>query len=298
MVASATVLHWPGMRSEYAWLPAHDDPPTTTGPGQIGVAFTGHRDLTYAADGPPRSGDVPPGSTIVSGGGAIRWMRVREPTEALEIYPDPALMAAAIARASRAVEVAQSIGRHDGTVLGIATVLRRAHVGGGGISDVAAGTLAHRLVDHLLHRYAGVRLPGAGRGRLGAATVDRVTDLIEARLHGTLTLDDLAGAARLSPYHFSRAFRATTGLAPYAYVTARRMDRARRLLSAGGRTVEQVTAAVGFANTSHFRRTFRRHHGVAPAALREELRKNRPPAQAPPGAAWSHGDQRTRGGRW
>jgi AraC family transcriptional regulator len=279
----ASVRHWPGMRTEHAWLPPHDDPPSTTGADQIGVAFTGHRGVVYAARGSARSGDIAPGSTIVSGGGPIEWLRVREATEALEIYPDPALLAAVPAA------IDQRIGCHDGTVLGIATVLRRAHVTGGALSDVAASTLAHRLVGHLLHRYAGARDTGRRAGGLAGATVDRVTELVEARLPEVLTLDDLAAVARLSPYHFSRAFRASTGLAPYAFVTARRMDRARLLLGTTGRTVEEVAAGVGFTNLSHFRRTFRRHHGVPPSAARPQEPTFR--AGTAPGQPGSHADQ-------
>jgi AraC family transcriptional regulator len=167
-------------------------------------------------------------------------------------------------------------------------VLRRAHVTGGTLSDVAASTLAHRLAGHLLHRYAGARETGRAGG-LRSAAVDRVTELVEARLPEVLTLDDLATVARLSPYHFNRAFRASTGLAPYAFVTARRMDRARLLLGTTGRTVEEVAAAVGFTNLSHFRRTFRRHHGVAPSAARPQEPTFRPGAG--PGQPGSHADQ-------
>jgi AraC family transcriptional regulator len=256
------------MRSEYAWLPPHDSP-TVTGAGQIGVAFTGHRRLTRMSGGRTCEVDSAPGSTVVSGPDPITWLRVHEATEALEIYPDPAFLAAAASRwASRPVEIDQRVGHRDGVVLGVASVLRRAHVTGSPVSDVAAGTLAHRLVEHLLSSYGGVVVPHGG-GRLAARTVDRVTDVVEAGLHRTLTLDELAATAHLSPYHFSRAFRTTTGLPPYAFVTARRMDRARLLLSTTGLTVDVVAAKVGFGNLSHFRRTFRRHHGVVPSAIRK-----------------------------
>jgi AraC family transcriptional regulator len=74
--------------------------------------------------------------------------------------------------------------------------------------------------------------------------------------------------ARLSPYHFHRCFRVTTGLTPHAFVTARRMDRARLMVSATSRPVDEIAASVGFTNLSHFRRVFRRHHGGPPSALR------------------------------
>ena len=140
---------------------------------------------------------------------------------------------------------------------------------GAALDDVAAGALAHRLVVHLLTRYGGVRLPArAAPGLLDARTVDDVAGLVEARLGGPLALDDLAAVAHLSPFHFARAFARTTGLAPHRFVSARRMDRARRLLWTSDLTVEEIAQAVGYGNLSHFRRVFRRQHGVAPSALR------------------------------
>jgi AraC family transcriptional regulator len=260
------------MRTEYAWLPA-DDRATVTKPGQIGVAFSGHRGLVYETGGRTVTADHPPGAIVVSGPQAVTWLRVAEHTEALEIYPDPELVAGmARDRSSRPATVALEIGVPDGTVLAVGSMLRRAHATG--LTDVAAGTLAHRLVDHLLDRYAGLRDRdrGARAGRLGAGAVDRVTELVETGLHDVLRLEDLAAAARLSPYHFHRAFRASSGMPPHAFVTARRMDRARLLLCTSGRTVDEVAVAVGFRNLSHFRRVFRRHHGLAPSAFRPAAR--------------------------
>jgi AraC family transcriptional regulator len=46
------------------------------------------------------------------------------------------------------------------------------------------------------------------------------------------------------------------------------MDRARLMVSATTRSIDEIAASVGFTNLSHFRRVFRRHHGLPPSALR------------------------------
>jgi AraC family transcriptional regulator len=284
------------MRSEYALVPPHPldtDRATVTRPHQIGMVFTGHHRVVHTDGGRRIARDIPPGSATVSGSAQITWLRVDELTEAMEIYPDPALVATmAQTSASRPVSIEPRVGVPDATVLGIGSVLRQAHVCDAWLSDVAASTLAHRLAAHLLQGYGGVRGPAPTRAAtLDAATIDRVAQLVEARLHGVLTLDDLAAAAQLSPFHFARLFARTTGLPPYRFVTSRRMDRARLLLWSTNWPVEQVAKAVGFDSPGHFRRIFRRFHGTGPAALR---------AGRPAGAETARTDlvsppQRTRG---
>lgn len=250
------------MRSEYAWLPAHEDP-TVTGPYQVGVAFSGHSRLPWESGGRSTVGDIRPVSAIVTGGDGVTWLRVVEPTEALEIYPDPELLRA-LAGGPVTVE-RPVVGAADGIVLGIGSVLRRAHATDAYLGDVAASTLAHRLAAHLLTRYHDVSVP-AGPGRLDARSVDRVAAYVDSELAGPLSLDRLAAVAGLSPYHFARAFKGATGLTPHEFVTCRRMDRARRLLRS--EPVETAAGAVGFGNLSHFRRVFRRHTGLPPSAYR------------------------------
>ncbi|RIQ13738.1 AraC family transcriptional regulator [Jiangella rhizosphaerae] len=144
--------------------------------------------------------------------------------------------------------------------------------------------LAHRLAEHVVGHYAGIaprrRAPA---GRLHRVLLDRVADVVEARLGDPLTVDDLAAAAALSPFHFARAFKASTGLAPHEYVTSRRMERAKSLLLTSRLSVPEVAYAVGLSNVSHFRRMFRRHTGFLPSDLRprEDRRIGLPaPAQA------------------
>lgn len=252
------VRHWPGMRSHYSWVPP-GPVPMHTGPNQIGVSFSQHQAAVYRPENRTVEADIPGGAVFVTGAEPINWLRISETTVALEIYPDPALLER---------DLAPALGVRDGVVLAICSTLARAHRGTIGLSDMAANTLAHRLAAHL----------NPGRrpaGRLEKRTVDRIAEFVDAELSGTLTIDRLATVARLSPFHFARAFRATTGLAPHEFVTARRMHRATSLLLQSNASVIDVAHSVGLSNVGHFRRLFRRHMGVLPSDLRED-RKIRP----------------------
>jgi AraC family transcriptional regulator len=108
------------------------------------------------------------------------------------------------------------------------------------------------------------------RGGLAAWQRTRVTDYVEEHLAETVLLSQLADAARLSPFHFARAFKQSFGLPPLRYVTGRRIERAKSLLASDA-SVTQVGLAVGFAETSSFTTAFRRHTGVTPTAFRRSL---------------------------
>ncbi len=108
------------------------------------------------------------------------------------------------------------------------------------------------------------------RGGLAAWQKTRVADYVEEHLAETVALSQLADVARLSPFHFSRAFKQSFGLPPLRYVTGRRIERAKSLL-AGSASVTQVGLAVGFAETSSFTTAFRRHTGVTPTVFRRGL---------------------------
>lgn len=95
-----------------------------------------------------------------------------------------------------------------------------------------------------------------------------VAEYTRAHLGDVITLDALAATVNLSPYHFARAFRATTGMTPHVFVTEHRLMMARDRLLRGHASVPGIALSVGFSNTSHFRRLFRRRYGLTPADLR------------------------------
>jgi AraC family transcriptional regulator len=253
------------MRSEYSWIPAGPGV-TRTRPNQVGVSFSQHVAAEYQFGDRLIEADIRPGSVFVTGQESITWTRIQETTEALEIYPD-----------ADVPDIQPAAASQDGTVLAVASMLKRAHVADRPISDVEASTLSHLLVEHLRSRYcAAHRVEARLPGQLDRRIVDRIAEFVDAELSGEITLDQLAAIARLSPFHFARAFRASTGLAPHQFVTSRRMDRATRLLVGSTASVTEVAHAVGLSNVSHFRRLFHSHAGLLPSQLRaNEDRKNR-----------------------
>ena len=69
---------------------------------------------------------------------------------------------------------------------------------------------------------------------------------IDAHFDTPIDLDAIAGEACLSRYHFHRLFRRIYQRTPHQYLTRKRIDQARRLLTVADCTVNEVCAQVGF----------------------------------------------------
>jgi AraC family transcriptional regulator len=111
------------------------------------------------------------------------------------------------------------------------------------------------------------RRPGTGT-RLSPRQEQLVKEMIEVGMDGDVRLADLAAACGLSVSHFSRAFRATTGMPPHRWLLARRVEVAKTLLAGSRRTIAEVALEVGFFDQSHFKRVVTRNVGTSPVPWR------------------------------
>ncbi|MFK2915160.1 AraC family ligand binding domain-containing protein [Pseudomonas sp. 3HC3] len=98
--------------------------------------------------------------------------------------------------------------------------------------------------------------------------VARARELLESQLADPPSLETLAAAVNLSPFHFARVFRQATGLPPHAWLKQRRLARAREMLK-HGLAASQVAFDLGFADQSHLSRQFKQAYGVTPGAYRQ-----------------------------
>jgi AraC family transcriptional regulator len=106
------------------------------------------------------------------------------------------------------------------------------------------------------------------RGGLAPWQVCKVLTHIEANLGAPTTTAELANLARLSRFHFSRAFRRTFNDSPHAYLMRRRVERAQGLLLTTTTPIAQIAVSCGLADQAHFTRLFRRFAGESPSAWR------------------------------
>ncbi len=101
----------------------------------------------------------------------------------------------------------------------------------------------------------------------------RARDFIAANAARRIGLADIAAQADLSPWHFARAFRRRFGVPPHQFQTWMRIDLARRLLTRGVSSLD-VALSAGFADQSHFIRSFKRLVGTTPALCQRGRRRS------------------------
>jgi AraC family transcriptional regulator len=143
---------------------------------------------------------------------------------------------------------------------------------GRGNADAELDRIMRRIAGLLGRRVTPVRPP---RGGLAPGAKKCVRALIDEGLRADPcsppALSELADAAKLSLYHFVRAYRETEGETPYARMLGRRIDASLALLLKDHARVDDVADAMGFSSPSHFVSAFRKRMGVTPGALRRAV---------------------------
>ncbi|MGV0908621.1 helix-turn-helix transcriptional regulator [Martelella sp. FOR1707] len=94
----------------------------------------------------------------------------------------------------------------------------------------------------------------------------RAKELMDERLN--VSMSELAEQCGLSVGHFSRAFKRSVGVAPHQWQLARRMTRARALLSGSRLTIAEIALICGYSSQSHFHAAFKENTGVSPGYWR------------------------------
>ncbi len=98
--------------------------------------------------------------------------------------------------------------------------------------------------------------------------VERVILAMRERLDESLTLEDLAEIAIISPFYFDRIFRQITGIPPCQFLSALRMEAAKRLLLTSSLSVTDVCFEVGYNSLGTFTTRFTQLVGLPPSHLR------------------------------
>lgn len=138
------------------------------------------------------------------------------------------------------------------------------------------GFASNLMIDGIMRAISSILVRGdfpadaypADRVHISRVKLNRVIEFVEAQLDQDISLDDLARIAELSPFHFSRVFKLTTGETPYHFVCSRRLARAQQLLIESNMGLAELALACGFASQSHFTAAFSKAFGTSPGRYR------------------------------
>jgi AraC family transcriptional regulator len=132
--------------------------------------------------------------------------------------------------------------------------------------------LTNLFASYLAEKYITAAADNADfRGGLPVRQLRKVEDYVHERLADDISLESLAELVELSPFHFSRVFKQTTGTSPLQFVTRERITRAQQFIRETKRSLIEIGLDVGYKNPSHFAQVFRRVVGVTPTEFRDGL---------------------------
>ena len=207
------------------------------------------------------------------------WMKVERGVFAnvLLLALDPAFIgrtAVGLELNADRIELVEQRRSTDPALHHIALALRAGVQSGDALDRMYGEALSTALGVHLLREYgAAVLGPKRQYGGLPREKLVRAVEYIQDQLDTDLTVSGIAQAVGLSPYHFTRLFKESTGQSPYRYVVEARVRKAKELLTTGKFTISEAAHHVGFVDQSHLTRHFKRIFGLPPKRL---LNRRRP----------------------
>lgn len=264
---------WDGITVEYGCLSAIGQFDFAMPKHAISVAFTPHDRVTWSVDGgTTQTTALPAGSVFIYSSRNFVWHQRERESEYINMMLDPQVLnqVASENGLSTPVKIEHRVIFPDPTILHVAQLLKSEVNSGGFAGKLYTESVRNLLAVHLLRNYTGaVEKPALDDSPLDALKLNQVKDFIEQRLADDLSIADMAAVVHMSQFHFARAFKTATGQSPHRYLTQRRMEQAKVLLSVTRLSVAEVAYRVGFYNTSHFSAQFRKATGTTPKAYRD-----------------------------
>lgn len=142
-----------------------------------------------------------------------------------------------------------------------------------GTSPIGLEPMAHALITQIL------TLLVADKMRVGSVQTARSTvhypepvrqgiGFMEENYQTPLQLPDVAREVTLSPFHYARLFKRSTGIPVMEYLLRYRLSRAKYLLDSSDLSIREVAEQSGFADQSYFGKVFKKYEAMTPSEFR------------------------------
>ncbi len=170
------------------------------------------------------------------------------------------------------IEIVPQYGVRDSFIQHLGLALLQGRQAGEISPQIYAESLAHVLGVHLLRNYSTAKIAAQQTtSGLPPQKLRRAAEFINAHLSQDIRLSEIAAELELSPFHFGRMFKRTTGQTPYQYLLEQRIERGKRLLTDAQLPLVEIALQLGFSSQSHFTQVFHRFTGSTPNQYRKKL---------------------------
>lgn len=231
----------------------------------------GQDNMEWWSEGHHREERTAPGSMILLPPGTRDRILWHGSSQRLILSFGPALLERVAEESASSLPAFQSQwSLHDPALQHLISEMGREAAAGWPLGGLYADLVAAGLASLLLRRHAVDSINFSDRkGGLSAPRLRQAMQYITDNLEDDLRLDEIAGQLDLSPFHFAREFRSSTGQTPYQYLIDQRIDRAKHFLRTTGWAVQEIAQMTGFHSPVNFIRTFRQRTGHTPSAWRK-----------------------------
>ena len=285
--ASSAQRDWPGLLAELLVHPAGRVEPLVTAMTELTVVLQGRGSVCRHLEGaPPQTIEAAPGDMWLTPAGVREHFIQFESAipQALHVYFAGDCLESMCPPSWRCSTAIAGLRRDapfgDTLVEEIARAVSADLQAPSAQSAFLTSTLCRCIAARLLHDHSELQKtnPGQSPSGLNARRLATVTAHIAEHLDRRLSVPELAEVACLSPSRFAHAFKTSTGETPEQYVRARRLERARTLLSDSSLSLAEVACVCGFSSQANFNKAFVRITSQPPGRYRRarSAEKRRP----------------------
>lgn len=239
----------------------------------VSVALSRYRCEAFVDGNCRYAGNWQPGDVQLMQAGVVPRGVFGGSWRVLHIYIPHITMSEALGVQPGTLELTDPLGRQDRQFATVGLAFARAMLDQTLGSRLEMEAMGLSILAKLARHWSNLSASKSGkpeRGGLAPYQLKRACEAMGSQFDADLSLDDLAAIAGCSPTHFSRAFKQSTGLAPFRWLIERRIEKAKRLLEENRLSLAEIALAVGFSAQPQFTTAFSRVTGLTPGAWRRE----------------------------
>ncbi len=133
------------------------------------------------------------------------------------------------------------------------------------VLDALGVEICHSLIRMIAHA------PAPADRIADRVELNRVIEHLHTHLDDKITVESMASIAHLSASHFARVFKRETGKAPMEYVQDLRLERAKKLLLAGDKSMTEIALECGFGSQSYLSACFQKEYKITPSGYQQRV---------------------------